>query len=46
MRQNMTNAMLAKIVMPGVNLDTIVYSKKTASVAGGGVVVVFVAFVR
>ena len=34
------------MVMPGVNLETIVYSKKTASVAGGGVVVVLVAFVR
>ena len=41
----MTKAMFAKIVMPGVKRDTIVYSKKTASVAGGGVVVVFVAFI-
>ena len=29
--------------MPGVNLETIVYSKKTASVAGGAVV--FVVFI-
>ena len=39
----MTKAMFAKMVMPGVNLETIVYSKKTASVAGGAVV--FVVFV-
>ena len=39
----MTKAMFAKMVMPGVNRDTIVYSKKTASVAGGAVA--FVAFV-
>ena len=39
----MTKAMFAKIVMPGVNLDTIVYSKKTASVAGGAVA--FVVFI-
>ena len=39
----MTKAMFAKMVMPGVNLDTMVYSKKTASVAGGAVA--FVAFI-
>ena len=39
----MTKAMFAKIVMPGVNRDTIVYSKKTASVAGGAVA--FVVFI-
>ena len=35
--------MFANIVMPGVNRDTIVYSKKTASVAGGAVA--FVVFI-